>query len=109
MFGEGAQTLVGESALSCIYGSTTIIPRQHYNGLTVDLYIVKLGAIEYYGGVLDMAVATDKERVSTYITADLKKKGEKLAEIQQRSLSSLLAHLLAEAVKEAESKGEKLN
>lgn len=56
-----------------------------------------------------MAVATDKERVSTYITTDLKKKGEKLAEIQQRSLSSLLAHLLSEAVRDAESKGEKLD
>jgi len=51
-----------------------------------------------------MVLATDKERVSTYITTELKKKGEELAEAQQRSLSSLLAHLLAEAVREAEAK-----
>lgn len=49
-----------------------------------------------------MSVATDKERVSTYITTELKEKAERLAERQQRSLSSLIAFLIAEAVEKAE-------
>ncbi|MEM9450332.1 MAG: hypothetical protein AAGA75_17595 [Cyanobacteria bacterium P01_E01_bin.6] len=53
-----------------------------------------------------MTVATNKNRVSTYITDDLKRDGEKLAEIEQRSLSSLLAVLLQRAVDAAKEEGK---
>ena len=52
-----------------------------------------------------MTVATNKNRVSTYISDDLKRDGEKLAEIEQRSLSSLIAILLQRAVDEAKQEG----
>lgn len=50
-------------------------------------------------------MATTKNRVSTYVTDDAKRKGERLAEINQRSLSSLLAVLLSKAIQEAEAQG----
>lgn len=46
-----------------------------------------------------MCVATDKIRVSTYISPELKDLAEQLAKLKKRSLSNLLEVLLEEAVK----------
>ena len=52
-----------------------------------------------------MSVPTDKNRVSTYISDDLKLRAEALAKREGRSLSGLLAYLLQEAVEAAEKAG----
>jgi hypothetical protein len=49
-----------------------------------------------------MAVATDKNRVSTYISDDLKKKAEELAKAEGRSLSNYIEQLIKRAVEDAE-------
>lgn len=55
--------------------------------------------------ILKKSVATDKNRISAYVSDALKEKAEALARREGRSLSSLLAYLLQEAVDQAEKEG----
>ncbi|MBD2093080.1 ribbon-helix-helix protein, CopG family [Microcoleus sp. FACHB-1515] len=48
---------------------------------------------------------TDKARVAAYIPHELKEKLEKLAEVEDRTVSKILERLIKQAVAEAEEKG----
>ncbi|MGI0488869.1 ribbon-helix-helix protein, CopG family [Pantanalinema rosaneae CENA516] len=49
---------------------------------------------------------TDKARVATYIDDDLKQKLEKLAALEDRSVSNFLERLIKEVVAKAEAEGK---
>ena len=53
-----------------------------------------------------MVVATDRKKVSAYLSEGLKDKADRLAKLKKRSLSNLIEVLLEEAVEEAEANGE---
>ena len=53
-----------------------------------------------------MTLATDKYRVSTYITEDLKSSLEKLAQARDRSVSNLIETILKKEIIKAKSEGE---
>lgn len=53
-----------------------------------------------------MTLATDKCRVSTYITEEVKSELEKLARVRDRSVSNLIERIIKEEIKEAKAKGE---
>lgn len=52
-----------------------------------------------------MAVATDKKKISAYLSDSLKEKAEKLAQLEKRSLSNLIEVVLQQAVDKAEVEG----
>ncbi len=52
-----------------------------------------------------MTVATDKKKISAYLTNGLKEKAEKLAQSEKRSLSNLIEVVLQQAVDKAQSEG----
>lgn len=47
-----------------------------------------------------MAVASDKTRINVQISKDLKAKAEEIAQAENRSLSNLIVHLLAQYVEQ---------
>ena len=47
-----------------------------------------------------MAVASDKTRINVQISKDLKAKAEEIALAENRSLSNLIVHLLAQYVEQ---------
>jgi hypothetical protein len=53
-------------------------------------------------------VATDKTKVSSYMSGELVAKGKTLAALNGKSLSGYLEVLLQEAIAKAEAKGAKL-
>lgn len=53
-----------------------------------------------------MTLATDKCRVSTYITEDLKIELEKLAKVRDRSLSNLIERIIKQEIAQAKANGE---
>lgn len=55
-----------------------------------------------------MILATDKRKVSAYLSEDLKEKAEKLAAIEKRSLSNFIEVLLQSAVDKFEAEGRSL-
>ena len=57
-------------------------------------------------GLRDNPSATDKCRVSTYITEDLKIELEKLAKVRDRSLSNLIERIIKQEIAQAKAKGE---
>ncbi|WP_199295700.1 ribbon-helix-helix protein, CopG family [Trichocoleus sp. FACHB-591] len=50
-------------------------------------------------------VPTDKSRVATYIEEELKQKLEKLAALEDRSVSNFLERLIKQVVDQAEREG----
>ena len=56
------------------------------------------GTIEYGGDY--MAVASDKTRINVQISKSLKAKAEAVALAENRSLSNLIVHLLAQYVEQ---------
>lgn len=50
-------------------------------------------------------VPTDKARVATYIEEELKAKLEKLAALEDRSVSNFLERLIKQVVEQAEKEG----
>ena len=56
------------------------------------------GTIEYGGDY--MAVASDKTRINVQISKSLKDKAEAVALAENRSLSNLIVHLLAQYVEQ---------
>jgi predicted transcriptional regulator len=50
-------------------------------------------------------VPTDKSRVATYIEEELKQKLEKLAALEDRSVSNFLERLIKQVVEQAEREG----
>ena len=56
------------------------------------------GTIEYGGDY--MAVASDKTRINVQISKSLKSKAEAVALAENRSLSNLIVHLLAQYVEQ---------
>ncbi|MEP0960110.1 ribbon-helix-helix protein, CopG family [Microcoleus sp. FACHB-1515] len=55
--------------------------------------------------MFDVQMPTDKARVAAYIPHELKEKLEKLAEVEDRTVSKILERLIKQAVAEAEEKG----
>ena len=51
-------------------------------------------------------VPTDKARVATYIDEELKQKLERLAALEDRSVSNFLERLIKQAVDQAEKEGK---
>lgn len=51
-------------------------------------------------------VPTDKARVATYIEEELKQKLERLAALEDRSVSNFLERLIKQAVEQAEKQGK---
>jgi len=51
-------------------------------------------------------VPTDKSRVATYIEEELKQKLEKLAALEDRSVSNFLERLIKQVVEQAEQEGK---
>jgi predicted transcriptional regulator len=51
-------------------------------------------------------VPTDKARVATYIEEELKQKLERLAALEDRSVSNFLERLIKQAVEKAEKEGK---
>lgn len=51
-------------------------------------------------------VPTDKSRVATYIEEELKQKLEKLAALEDRSVSNFLERLIKQVVEQAEREGK---
>ncbi|MEP0889915.1 ribbon-helix-helix protein, CopG family [Leptolyngbya sp. FACHB-16] len=51
-------------------------------------------------------VPTDKARVATYIEEELKQKLEKLAALEDRSVSNFLERLIKQVVEQAEQEGK---
>lgn len=51
-------------------------------------------------------VPTDKARVATYIDDDLKQKLERLAALEDRSVSNFLERLIKQVVEQAEQEGK---
>jgi predicted transcriptional regulator len=51
-------------------------------------------------------VPTDKARVATYIDEELKQKLEKLAALEDRSVSNFLERLLKQIIEQAEKEGK---
>jgi len=58
------------------------------------------------GKVKHKEVATDKSRIVTYCTDEMKRKLERLAALRFRSVSNLVEAALAEEIARAESSGE---
>ena len=52
------------------------------------------------------SVPTDKSRVATYIEEELKQKLEKLAALEDRSVSNFLERLIKQIVEQAEREGK---
>ena len=52
-----------------------------------------------------MTLATEKKKISAYLPEELKRKAEKLAQVQGMSLSTLISFVLSEAVRKAENEG----
>jgi predicted transcriptional regulator len=52
------------------------------------------------------SVATDKARIVTYCSHEMKRKLEKLADLRFRSVSNLIEAVLAEEIARAEANGE---
>ncbi len=52
------------------------------------------------------SVPTDKSRVATYIEEELKQKLEKLAALEDRSVSNFLERLIKQVVEHAEQEGK---
>ncbi len=55
---------------------------------------------------LQIEMPTDKARVATYIDEELKKKLEKLAELEDRSVSNFLERVIKDVVAKAEQEGK---
>ena len=53
-----------------------------------------------------MTVATEKVRVSAYISENTKSELEKLADVRDRSVSNLIERLIKKEIAEAKAKGE---
>ncbi|WP_199337053.1 ribbon-helix-helix protein, CopG family [Oscillatoria sp. FACHB-1407] len=51
-------------------------------------------------------VPTDKARVATYIEEELKQKLERLAALEDRSVSNFLERLIRQVVEQAEKEGK---
>jgi predicted transcriptional regulator len=56
--------------------------------------------------MLNAVVATDKKRVSIYITEELKIDIEKLANVRRRSMSNLIELSMEDTIKKAKENGE---
>jgi len=56
--------------------------------------------------MLDLAVPSQKPRITIYLPQKVKEKFERLAEINDRSASAYALHLIEKAIWEAEQAGE---